>query len=274
MPRDRQGIEAAFLSSIAHDGVLPEALAEARRLLSKLLARLPEPVLRNMFADRITLVLVPGDKRILDMPQAAYVVAQSKEFPTTNDGRRWETVDNLSNVPMPCGGFAWFVNERSVLGTAMPANRKGFTVVHEFSHMVEKHGFSMAQTQTLTRIYAGYYAVSNIDREIGPDLYYPFPEIYAVERSEFFPQMTNVWLDAYQIAPGGGDQSHRPRGPAWFDYVPAWLPPGPGFVSHDRYLKEDFAGNLDDILGKSRKHEPLGDFLRSIWGGRASILSD
>lgn len=265
-PSSRGALERALLSAIESEGVSPAAREEAERVLSRLLAALPAPVLSSLHAARATLVLVPASRHALDMPQAA-LLHERGAMETTVDGRRWREVSSFSNIPLPCGGFGWFVNERAVLGAA-GENHKGYTLVHEFSHMVEHHGLSAAQKAALARLHDGYRAVAAIERPIGPDLYWPFAELYGVQRKEFFPQMTNVWLDAYQIAPGRRES----RGPAWFDQVPAWLPPGPAFTSQERYPRESFTGNLDEILGASRRHEPLRAFLSSVWGPSRSIL--
>lgn len=269
-PADRAGLERALLAAIQSEGVSPAARAEAERLLSRLLAAMPRPVLDNLFKARVTLVLVPGDRHILDMPQARALVEQlgSGGIETTVDGRRWREVTNFSNIEQPCGGWAWFLNERSVLGTLPKDNRKGYTLVHEFAHMVEHHGLSAAEKTALERLHGGYRAVAAIERPMTHELYWPFAEMYGVQRKEFFPQMTNVWLDAYQIGPGHKES----RAPAWFDLVPAWLPRGPAFTAQERYPRETFTGNLDDILGPSRRHEPLRAFLRSVWGESRSVL--
>lgn len=268
VPSDRAAMQKAFLAAIESEGASPAARAEAERLLSKLLAFLSPSVLANLYAARVTLVIVPANRHILDMPQAARFAAELRDNPTTVDGRPWREVMNFSNIPLPCGGHAWFLNEQSVLGLAKGDNRKGYALVHEFAHMVEQHGLSAREKEALARLHAGYRAVSFIDRSIGPDLYYPFAEMYGAQSREFFPQMSNVWLDAYQFEPGRRDW----RGPGWFDEVPPWLPARPEFSSQSRYPRETFTGNLDVILGPSRRHEPLKALLRSIWGESRSVL--
>ena len=259
--------------SIVADDARAEAVEEARRVLARLRAPLPEAVKRAMDAAGVALVIVPAGKHVLDMPQARGLEAQLRESsPTTIDGRAWREVESFSNVRTPCGGHLWFVAERSILGLGGRDNRKGYTLVHEFAHMVEQHGLSAAQKAELDRLFEGYDAVLQLERRGSDgDLYWPFPESYSVQRREFFPQLTNVWLDAYQIAPGGGDRNNPPRTPAWLDFVPPWLPRESAFAARD-WKGRTRSGELDRILGPSRRHEPLSALLGSVWGPRRSVL--
>lgn len=275
-PSGRAELENFILDGIQREGVSDSAHDEARRILRSLVSRLPSEVLANLYKNKVSLIIVPEGVKPTDMPQAAKLKKQIEEgiFTGTRDTRKLDELKNFADIPLPCGGSGWFLYEPNILGRELKGARQGYVTVHEFSHMVQYHGFTPEQENLVRAVYEGYRAAHFIEpRPRDRNLYWPFPDGYAGRPKEFFAQLSNVWLDAYQYGP----QRREHKTPSWFDFSPDWLPAGPEFTSQENWApkgeeKETFSGSLDHILGESRKHERMQEFLGSIWGPRGSVL--
>lgn len=137
---------------------------------------------KQLAAQRLTLVIVPHDKKMTDLPQFAHLHGQH-----TFDGRVWDDVRGSGGTPAPDGSFAIAVPEENL--TAIPGVKDsygpGYNVgMHEFAHSLHNKGTTPAQRRRITDLYAAR-------RRAGG----PWTEAYGASNDqEYFAQSTNCYF--------------------------------------------------------------------------------
>ncbi len=163
---------------ITGTNVSPSALDACERFLTDMLARRPD-IQRRLATVQATLVIVPRDGRMTDLPQFSDLAGQ-----TTFDGRPWEEVRGSGGM---ASGGAWNIGiaEETLIHTEGSAYGEGTNVgMHEFAHTLHTKGLSREERARVTALYEAR-------RRAGG----PWTEAYGASNElEYFAQATNCYF--------------------------------------------------------------------------------
>ena len=163
---------------ITGTNVSPSALDACERFLTDMLARRPD-IQRRLAKVHATLVIIPRDGRMTDLPQFSDLAGQS-----TFDGRPWEEVRGSGGM---ASGGAWNIGiaEETLIHTEGSAYGEGTSVgMHEFAHTVHTKGLSKDERARVTALYEARKRAGG-----------PWTEAYGASNElEYFAQATNCYF--------------------------------------------------------------------------------
>jgi hypothetical protein len=170
---------------IVGNGTSAKAVEECATFVARMVGRnkLAQKKLREK---KVTLVIIPHDKKMTDLPQFAALAGTS-----TFDGRLWDDVRGSGGMTAPDGSWAIGVPEENltVIEGANDGYGAGYSVgMHEFAHTLHSQGLTSAQQATITSLYAARKTAGG-----------PWTEDYgASNEQEYFAQCTNCYFGKNQ----------------------------------------------------------------------------
>jgi hypothetical protein len=160
-------------------GADPKALTEVGRAIDAV-AQQPG-IIAAMHRDKVTLVVIPTNRRLTDLPQFADLRGQQ-----TFDGRSWDDVRgvggryNLDDARIYVG-----IPEENLINSEADRFSDNYSVaLHELAHVVHQRCLSDSDTDLIKRLYRER-------KQAG----LPFTDSYAATNQyEYFAQATNVYF--------------------------------------------------------------------------------
>lgn len=128
----------AILGKIIDNGASRAAVQETKRVIGGMLANADPDVLERLVDRNVSIEIIPKDKKLTDVP--SFTQLRGKK---TFDGRPWEDVRGVGNVPVKSGGHACASPEEGVISTGDHGGyRRNFVLVHEYAHMIHLQGLA------------------------------------------------------------------------------------------------------------------------------------
>jgi hypothetical protein len=159
-------------------GADPRALDETARCIA---AVTQDPdVARAMQREKVTVVVIPADRRLTDLPEFAELRGQR-----TFDGRDWGEVRGVGGLRLDDGRLVVGVPEENLLRSPGNSYQGDYDVtLHELAHVVQDYCLPDRLQRRIDRLF---------DARTDDGL--PFSDSYAAANSrEYFAQATNVYF--------------------------------------------------------------------------------
>jgi len=195
-----------FGITIIGNGASAKAVDECAAFVTKLISK-NKHAQKKMKDDKVTLVIIPHDKKMTDLPQFAALKGTN-----TFDGRLWDNVRGSGGMRAPDGSFAIGVPEENltVIAGAADGYGPGYSVgMHEFAHTLHSQGLTAAQQTKITQLYAARQAAHG-----------PWTEAYGSSNEhEYYAQCTNCYFGKNQGIGHNGKAWLRTNDPAMCDFL-------------------------------------------------------
>ncbi len=184
----------------ASAGCHPEVLDKAVAIVTTMVGN-NEYAQRQLAKKQLAFVIVPADTALTALPEFVGLVGQS-----TFDGRPWEGVRGVGNLPTPDGRIAIAAGEETLIGvlSSQRTYGSGYSVgQHEFAHAVHLDGMTPEQRSRVTELYNARNAADPGNRGG------TWSDQYADENErEYFAQVSNVFF-------GTNNSGTNKNGRAW-----------------------------------------------------------
>jgi len=195
-----------FGITIIGNGASAKAVDECAAFVTQLIGK-NKFAQKKMKDDKVTLVIIPHDKKMTDLPQFAALKGTN-----TFDGRLWDNVRGSGGMRAPDGSFAIGVPEENLTAIAGAADAygPGYSVgMHEFSHVLHSEGMTAVQKAKITQLYAARQAAGG-----------PWTEAYgSSNEQEYYAQSTNCYFGKNQGIGQNGKAWLRTNDPAMCDFL-------------------------------------------------------
>jgi hypothetical protein len=195
-----------FGIQIVGSGASAKAVDECAAFVTQIIGK-NKYAQKKMKDDKVTLVIIPHDKKMTDLPQFAALKGTN-----TFDGRLWDNVRGSGGMRAPDGSFAIGVPEENLtaIAGAVDGYGPGYSVgMHEFTHAVHDEGLTAAQKTKITQLYAARQAAGG-----------PWTEAYGSSNEhEYFAQCTNCYFGKNQGIGNNGKAWLRTNDPAMCDFL-------------------------------------------------------
>jgi len=158
---------------------------------------------QHMLTERVTVVLIPTNTPMTDLPQFASLRGRQ-----TFDGRDWSRVRGSGGVRASDGSYAIGIAEESLVQTS--GRRTGYNAtqvaMHELAHAVHSKGMTRQQQERVRRLFEQQRSLdTNRDTQ-------EFSDHYASSNvMEYFAQATNVFFGTNAGRDGTGRVSANGR---------------------------------------------------------------
>lgn len=205
-PKKAPVSRTVFGITIIGNGSSEKAVDECASFVTTLIGK-NKYAQKKMKDDKVTLVIIPHDKKMTDLPQFAALKGT-----TTFDGRLWDNVRGSGGIRAPDGSFAIGVPEENltVIAGAVDGYGPGYSVgMHEFTHALQSEGLTDAQKTKITQLYAARKAAGG-----------PWTEAYgSSNEQEYYAQCTNCYFGKNQGIGNNGKAWLRANDPAMCDFL-------------------------------------------------------
>jgi len=199
-------MRVVFGITIIGNGASAKAVDECAAFVTRLISK-NKHAQKKMKDDKVTLVIIPHDKKMTDLPQFAALKGTN-----TFDGRLWDNVRGSGGIRAPDGSFAIGVPEENltVIAGAADGYGPGYSVgMHELAHVVHSEGMTAAQKTKVTQLYAARQAAGG-----------PWTEAYgSSNEQEYYAQCTNCYFGKNQGIGQNGKAWLRTNDPAMCDFL-------------------------------------------------------
>lgn len=139
----------AAVPVVAEPAVSGAAKARAEAMIDEMLAQSPGVVRFRLRSGGVSLVIIPQDKKLTDLPQ--FRSLRGVRLP---DGRVWDDVRGVGFVSQDDGTVALGVGEENLRDDGLrDGYRKGFLLAHELGHAVHGYGLSEPDSRKIEELY-------------------------------------------------------------------------------------------------------------------------
>ncbi len=159
-------------------GASPKAQQEAEAVVKQVANR--ADIQQAMFKQKVTLVIIPADKKMTDLPEFASLKGKK-----TFDGRVWDDVRGSGGTRLPDGRLVVGVCEENLAKLPSDSYGGNYSVtMHELAHSLQNYCLPKAEAQSITQAYEARKAAGG-----------PWTEQYGSSNEmEYFAQGTNAWF--------------------------------------------------------------------------------
>jgi hypothetical protein len=159
-------------------GASAKTLTEAQTV-ARQVANRPD-IQQAMFKQKVTLVIIPADKKMTDLPEFASLRGKQ-----TFDGRPWDEVRGSGGTRLPDGRLVVGVCEENLAKLPTDSYGGNYSVaMHELAHSLQNYCLPKPEAQAITQAYEARKAAGG-----------PWTEKYGSSNEmEYFAQGTNAWF--------------------------------------------------------------------------------
>ncbi|MHB8875185.1 MAG: hypothetical protein ACYC8T_15975 [Myxococcaceae bacterium] len=187
------------------------AAAEGRRAL-EMLTRRPD-IQERLRAARVSMVIIPADKKLTDMPEFASLRGRR-----TFDGRLWDDVRGVGGTSVKDRSIAFGVAEETLAHLPGDTYPRGYNVaVHELAHVIHNTGLPACDKDAIDEAYLARKAAGG-----------PWTEAYGSSNAfEYFAQGTNAFFGKNQGMGENGAPWVKQNDPALYRLLERVFGPAP-----------------------------------------------